>query len=330
MWHNDIITAKVKPPYKIVVYFWWSAPTGGAAIDDLMLLPGPCKQYQQIRFPKDNCKDTDANCKKWSKSNECKKNPGWMKKNCPVSCKECVPCEDKHSKCAYWSEQGECAKNKQWMLTNCPRSCLLCIHGCFDHDTKCAGWAKVGECTKNYDWMSTYCPRSCKRCTTGSLQPLECIDGDVLKEDKTVEYSASSTYSGCRANMLGVNYASGTGISSNTCNCWCSGSNQARGSWIQMKFKSVKKIFYLRIKRPYYQSRYTIEATFKYSLDGEVWHDVINRRNSKIFREGSASYAEPSFKAVYLRMYPIKWTPHETACTRLEVYGCSQIDKELV
>ena len=48
-------------------------------------------------------------CATWSKMGECQKNPGWMLKNCPVSCKECKnKCADHEVYCNEWKAQGEC------------------------------------------------------------------------------------------------------------------------------------------------------------------------------------------------------------------------------
>jgi hypothetical protein len=40
--------------------------------------------------PSSRCEDKDRNCPSWASRGECQKNPKYMKKNCPKSCKTCV------------------------------------------------------------------------------------------------------------------------------------------------------------------------------------------------------------------------------------------------
>jgi hypothetical protein len=40
--------------------------------------------------PSSRCEDKDRNCPSWASRGECEKNPKYMKKNCPKSCKTCV------------------------------------------------------------------------------------------------------------------------------------------------------------------------------------------------------------------------------------------------
>ena len=37
-----------------------------------------------------NCKDKSSNCPYWASIGECKKNPGYMRPNCRVSCNTCL------------------------------------------------------------------------------------------------------------------------------------------------------------------------------------------------------------------------------------------------
>ena len=74
------------------------------------------------------CKDDDRSCSMWSREDECEKNPGFMLKTCPASCRRCqsLACNDAHPECAQWAEAGECQTNAEFMLEHCRFSCDIC------------------------------------------------------------------------------------------------------------------------------------------------------------------------------------------------------------
>lgn len=57
------------------------------------------------------CADASANCAKWAKAGQCTSNQGYMHKQCPLSCKQCVECVDKEKACSQWAANGECKSN---------------------------------------------------------------------------------------------------------------------------------------------------------------------------------------------------------------------------
>ncbi|CAL4067743.1 unnamed protein product, partial [Meganyctiphanes norvegica] len=77
------------------------------------------------------CIDQVPDCPKWAADGECKKNPVWMKPNCPVSCELCdkvVKCVDSYKdQCVEWKKNGDCtSENRIWMFFNCPKACGTC------------------------------------------------------------------------------------------------------------------------------------------------------------------------------------------------------------
>jgi len=115
-----------------------------------------------------SCKDTNEFCATWSKMGECQKNPGWMLKNCPVSCKECKnKCADHEVYCNEWKAQGECKKNADYMNIYCARSCGKCkAKGCSDENKNCKAWADKNYCKKgsHVNYMNLRCKKSCGKC----------------------------------------------------------------------------------------------------------------------------------------------------------------------
>ncbi|XP_074656566.1 uncharacterized protein LOC141909824 [Tubulanus polymorphus] len=314
----------VTPPYKVVIYFWWSSwPVGslpGAAIDDISLLSGSCSIYEEMKYATEGtCKDKNPSCKAWAAKKECKKNPKYMRVNCPVSCEKCVPCIDADNKqCPIWAQKKECAKNPGYMLSQCPVSCQQCLHGCVDRNKDCRPWAKSGECSKNAKWMRTQCPRACGRCKPGFLIPNVC-KGNKLLSDRRHTFTASSYSGKCLPQNAARDDAD--------CNEWCSAENKAKGSWIQVKFNGGAKVvtsMSLWSGRTYVVK----QATYKYSTDGVHWYGVFHRGTTNNVFEGNGNYYVQNFKAVYVRMYPKLWTPHDKACARWNADGCDAQDIE--
>ncbi|XP_074648918.1 uncharacterized protein LOC141904251 [Tubulanus polymorphus] len=315
----------VTPPYKVVIYFWWSPGKGtdpGAGIDDIALLPGSCKQYKEMKYASQgDCEDKNTKCSAWAKTKECNKNPKYMLVNCALSCGTCIPCKDVNKKCEIWAQQRECAKNPVYMLSQCPVSCQQCLHGCVDQRTECEKWAKAGECSKNSKWMWVYCPRACGRCTSGYLIPKVCSSNDLLEGGQGHSYTASSYSEKC----LPENVAKTT----ESCNQWCSAENKAEGSWVQVKFKGGAKVVNTVALWGAWSGFYHVkEATFKYSIDGVHWYDVFHRGSKNTVFDKDSNYFSQQFKAVYVRMYPKLWTPHKKACARWEMQGCDAQDME--
>ena len=69
--------------------------------------------------------------------------------------------------CATWAADDECKKNPGWMLKNCPVACKECDNKCADHEPFCNEWKKNKECTRNPEYMNIYCARSCGKCKVG-------------------------------------------------------------------------------------------------------------------------------------------------------------------
>ncbi|XP_074649314.1 uncharacterized protein LOC141904602 [Tubulanus polymorphus] len=327
-WHLFEVTITdikgVTPPYKVVIYFWWSPGQAGskpgAGIDDISLLPGSCKQYAEMKYAtQGNCDNKNPSCKAWSEKKECEKNPKYMLVNCPVSCGACVPCTDADKRCSTWAHQKECAKNPVYMLSQCPVSCHQCLHGCVDQTVDCGKWAKAGECSKNSKWMWVYCPRACRRCASGFLVPKVC-KGESLLEGQGHTFTASSYSGKCLPRNVANNNVD--------CNQWCSAKNQARGSWVQVKFKGGAKVVNTVALWRTGHTYVVKEATYKYSVDGVHWYDVFHRGTQNKVFDVDSNYFSQQFKAVYIRMYPKLWTPHDKACARWAMEGCDAQDIE--
>ena len=109
-------------------------------------------------------------CATWAQMEECQKNPGWMLKNCPVSCKECDnKCADHNVNCGAWKGQGECSKNADYMNVYCRASCGKCTPSggnCKNDKGDCEGWAGKGYCTKSKykKFMELRCKKACGLC----------------------------------------------------------------------------------------------------------------------------------------------------------------------
>ncbi|CAL4160683.1 unnamed protein product [Meganyctiphanes norvegica] len=120
-------------------------------------------------FSASKCIDQVSQCTEWAADGECKKNPVWMRPNCPVSCELCAPaCIDQLSQCPEWVADGECTKNPVWMRPNCPVSCDLCGKAVKCADTfpeDCVNWKTAGHCKdENRIWMFFNCPKTCWTC----------------------------------------------------------------------------------------------------------------------------------------------------------------------
>ncbi len=107
-------------------------------------------------------------CATWASTGECQANPGWMLKNCPVSCNECAnKCADHEVHCTQWKAQGECEKNPEYMNIYCARSCEKCkADNCKDENDYCKAWAEKGYCSKGKyaNYMKLRCKLSCGNC----------------------------------------------------------------------------------------------------------------------------------------------------------------------
>lgn len=117
-----------------------------------------------------SCQDNNQYCATWAQMEECQKNPGWMLKNCPVSCKECDnKCADHNVNCGAWKGQGECSKNADYMNVYCRASCGKCTPSggnCKNDKGDCEGWAGKGYCTKSKykKFMELRCKKACGLC----------------------------------------------------------------------------------------------------------------------------------------------------------------------
>ena len=108
-------------------------------------------------------------CATWARDGECQANPGWMLKNCPVSCKECKnKCADHEVYCNEWKAEGECKKNPEYMNIYCAKSCGKCKAkgNCKDENDYCQAWAQKGYCTKgnHVNYMKLRCKKACGKC----------------------------------------------------------------------------------------------------------------------------------------------------------------------
>jgi len=87
---------------------------------------------------RETCRDLNAECASWAKSNQCEANPDFMMQSCRKSCGLCAedaagddsapPCANtapEHD-CEYWSTMGECSTNEAFMKSGCARSCGFC------------------------------------------------------------------------------------------------------------------------------------------------------------------------------------------------------------
>lgn len=138
--------------------------TGGGGGGSVVTTETPVK-------PDMTCRDTHKYCADWAKAGECKSNPAWMLKGCPVACDECEnECADHNSHCSSWKARGECKKNAPYMNIYCAKSCEVCNttgKQCKDEGKDCKYWATQRYCKdpryKNY--MKLRCKKSCKLCT---------------------------------------------------------------------------------------------------------------------------------------------------------------------
>ena len=114
-------------------------------------------------------------CATWAKDDECQKNPTWMLKNCPVSCKECEnQCADHNVNCQAWATKNitdihsQCNQNPDYMNVYCRASCKKCTPSgsCKNDKNDCDGWAKKGYCksSKYKQFMGLRCKKACGLC----------------------------------------------------------------------------------------------------------------------------------------------------------------------
>jgi hypothetical protein len=127
------------------------------------------------------CIDRHADCPTWAHGGQCEENPGHMLRECPNSCKVCMPespehylinekkvCVDKEPiQCLIWGDD-QCARNPSVMYKQCPRMCGICTDVCVDKKQDCAGWAKTkggNACEEDRGYMTEHCPFSCGLCS---------------------------------------------------------------------------------------------------------------------------------------------------------------------
>lgn len=141
-----------------------------------------------------NC-DTHERCLTWAGDGECYRSTSYMRRTCPVSCRDMQTpnrneCKDLHENCPVWVEDAECESNYEVKLY-CPLSCGRCNAKsndaskkarvsetastknkagkpelCQDGHENCSGWADMGECDKNPNYMLSNCKKSCGVCKT--------------------------------------------------------------------------------------------------------------------------------------------------------------------
>mmetsp|Transcript_20733 Transcript_20733/g.23816 ORF Transcript_20733/g.23816 Transcript_20733/m.23816 type:complete len:522 (-) Transcript_20733:45-1610(-) len=157
---------------------------GAAFEDDSCEVDGTCGDAELIEH-NEACIDKNINCPRWEYKGECKENPDFMSKNCPMSCGICgidesiaqrKDCKDMHEKCAFWAEKSECTNNPSYMMSHCMMSCGSCsppnreeaneinLRECEDFNEECKLWSDHGECLLNSKYMSMACRRSCGFC----------------------------------------------------------------------------------------------------------------------------------------------------------------------
>lgn len=130
--------------------------------------PKPTEAVPTVK-PDLSCQDSNKYCATWARDGECQANPGWMLKNCPVSCKECKnKCADHEVYCNEWKAKGECKKNPEYMNIYCAKSCGKCKAkgSCKDENDYCEAWAEKGYCTKgnHVNYMKLRCKKACGKC----------------------------------------------------------------------------------------------------------------------------------------------------------------------
>lgn len=129
--------------------------------------PKPTEVVATVK-PDLTCKDTNEYCATWAADDECKKNPGWMLKNCPVACKECDnKCADHEPFCNEWKKNKECTRNPEYMNIYCARSCGKCKDkSCNNENDFCDAWKDKGHCKdkKYIGYMKLRCRKSCGFC----------------------------------------------------------------------------------------------------------------------------------------------------------------------
>jgi hypothetical protein len=151
--------------------------------------------------------DQHERCEVWRAEGECLRNTVYMKKHCPVACRNEVirqlasnECSDVHGRCPVWAELGECDANPQVMMKYCAKSCGGC-----DGDVKKA--TEVEDIDDDDDDLdddvddgdddeeSGDCAKSCKTCTRARPKTRQAISDEALK-DQTVAFGERQTAEG--------------------------------------------------------------------------------------------------------------------------------------
>uniref|UniRef100_A0A914CWC3 Metalloendopeptidase n=1 Tax=Acrobeloides nanus TaxID=290746 RepID=A0A914CWC3_9BILA len=75
------------------------------------------------------CKNTRPDCDQLAQQGWCRRNPHWMKDNCPISCGFCKPppeCEDLRVDCPELVKKRYCILAPKYMKNYCSKSCGFC------------------------------------------------------------------------------------------------------------------------------------------------------------------------------------------------------------
>ncbi|KAK3773265.1 hypothetical protein RRG08_053650 [Elysia crispata] len=100
---------------------------------DMNCEPKGRNESAQLQDGTIRCKDNKPACEYYLGTEQCTKNPGYMKSECKKSCGFCnvddnnkPDCFDEHKNCASWADIGECDANPNYMLVKCKYSCKVC------------------------------------------------------------------------------------------------------------------------------------------------------------------------------------------------------------
>ncbi|KAL1504494.1 hypothetical protein AB1Y20_010899 [Prymnesium parvum] len=186
---------------------------------------GPSKQ-------RDGCEDHDRNCKEWAAKDECRTNPGFMRKKCPASCGACARCEDKSADCKGWRDHGQCEQNAAFMRESCRAACGWCGLNesaiCADEQLDCKLWAHDGECISNAKYMRSHCKKSCGFCGSGKGKVVAAAAACV---DKHKDCTAWAEQGDCARNaeFMKVECAAACG----RCGAECVDGVRDCGAWVK-------------------------------------------------------------------------------------------------
>ena len=143
----------------------------------------------------DECVDTHEHCAFWASLDECSKNPGYMLKGCPKSCKSCPNkmvdgltmeqvIEKEHLLAEivkYGQPQDVNTETQDKTMFNIRKTLDYMdnhihaekpthglseetVNACRNTNAMCSYWATLGECDKNPSFMVTKCAPACLSC----------------------------------------------------------------------------------------------------------------------------------------------------------------------